>query len=112
MATSIVDRVAEIITANSKATPHELAKQITRLFIRPITTPGRGEESLRDWELVGNAPERPPVHVEKLPDDPICLRASIGGTAKDGYYLNYRGDDADIRAMLYVCLDAFERREK
>lgn len=50
-------------------------------------------------------------HVERQEDDPLALRASIGGgkTAGDGYYLVYRGAPGDVLAMLRLVVDHFER---
>lgn len=33
-------------------------------------------------------------------DDPIALRASLGGNAEVGYYINFRGDPERVRAMI------------
>jgi hypothetical protein len=35
-------------------------------------------------------------------DDPIALRASIGGTPEVGFYLVFRGDPEAVRNMLRV----------
>jgi hypothetical protein len=48
------------------------------------------------------------VQIDKLPDDPLCLRVSIGGNKKDGYYLRYRGDRKKIVEMLRQSILAFE----
>jgi len=40
--------------------------------------------------------EWPEVRIIKEADDPICVRASIGGHPKIGYYLVYRGDVEDV----------------
>jgi hypothetical protein len=40
------------------------------------------------------------VKVTRLPDDPLALRASIGGKPDIGYYLTYRGDPQEVVAML------------
>lgn len=41
--------------------------------------------------------------------DPICMRVSIGGTSKDGYYLVFRGENMqDIEDMLTETLEAFK----
>ena len=39
-------------------------------------------------------------HLEKKPDDPVALRASIGGTEIMGYYCVYRGNKPAIISML------------
>ena len=50
------------------------------------------------------------VHVQKEPTDPICLRASIGGTRKLGYYITFRGDDwDDVEEMLEHALKAYKQ---
>lgn len=46
------------------------------------------------------------VVVEKLEDD-ICLRASIGGNEKDGYYIRYRGDRKKVLQMLRDVAETF-----
>lgn len=52
------------------------------------------------------------VAVSKLPDDPLCLRASIGGTAAIGYYLTYRGPLADVVPMLRDVLAVAEATDE
>lgn len=50
---------------------------------------------------------KPDVKVVREETDPMCLRASIGGSKKDGYYLVYRGDNVDdIEQMLTETLEA------
>ena len=46
------------------------------------------------------------VSVQRLPDDPLCLRVSIGGGEKiDGYYCSYRGTrEETIEALETVLL--------
>lgn len=44
------------------------------------------------------------VLVRKLPDDPECLRVSLGGTAAAGYYLTYRGSEKSIADMLIAAI--------
>lgn len=39
--------------------------------------------------------------VSREPDDPLALRASIGGTPEMGYYLVFRGDPEKVREMLH-----------
>lgn len=48
------------------------------------------------------------VRIQKETDDPICLRASIGGTSVIGYYLTYRGDREKILDMLQEAVAALE----
>ncbi len=38
--------------------------------------------------------------VQRLEDDPIALRASIGGDTEMGFYISYRGDPAKVLAMV------------
>lgn len=38
--------------------------------------------------------------IEREEDDPLCLRASIGGSEEDGYYLIFRGDPEKVSSML------------
>jgi len=40
------------------------------------------------------------VSLQKLKDDPLCLRASIGGWADKGYYCTFRGDQKQVLEML------------
>lgn len=49
------------------------------------------------------------VQITREADDPLCLRASIGGTELFGYYLMFRGDPAKIRPMLREVLEAFDK---
>jgi hypothetical protein len=46
--------------------------------------------------------------VTRLPDDPLALRASIGGKPDIGYYLTYRGDPKEVLSMLREVLDRAE----
>lgn len=59
-------------------------------------------------------------YVARLPEDPICLRASIGGKEQPaleqvggygtyGYYLTYRGDPMAVKEMLRRALVALEK---
>lgn len=49
------------------------------------------------------------VKITKEKTDPICLRASIGGTKSDGYYVVFRGDNMDdIESMLVETLKAYQ----
>ena len=41
----------------------------------------------------------------KLQDDPIALRASIGGKPEIGWYCSYRGNRPDIIVMLEKVLE-------
>lgn len=51
--------------------------------------------------------------ISKEPTDPLCLRASIGGTKNLGYYLVFRGDDMqEIEDMLTETLEAFKEAHK
>lgn len=40
------------------------------------------------------------IKIMKEPDDPKCLRVSMGGSKKDGYYLVFRGDISEIEEMV------------
>lgn len=46
------------------------------------------------------------VTITRQAADPLCLRASIGGTAKMGYYCMFRGDQGEVLAMLEEVLKA------
>lgn len=47
------------------------------------------------------------VMVRKLEDDPICPRASFGGTPEEGFYLTYRGDEETVRNLIAKCMVAY-----
>lgn len=51
------------------------------------------------------------VLVRQLPDDPLCLRVSLGGGDGD-YYCVYRGAAQDIETLLKVALSAVERNRE
>jgi hypothetical protein len=53
--------------------------------------------------------DRTPVRIEKLSEDPICLRASIGGRAGDGFYCRYRGDEREVIAAIEAALHAMKK---
>ena len=44
-------------------------------------------------------------HIIKKTDDPVALRASIGGTELMGYYCVYRGSKTAITSMLEQVLE-------
>ena len=44
------------------------------------------------------------VTLERLPDDPVCLRVSIGGKGELGYYCQFRGDQTAIIDMIETVL--------
>jgi hypothetical protein len=48
------------------------------------------------------------VMIYRAKDDPMCLRASIGGTEEVGYYCTFRGDRAKIFEMLRTVLAVIE----
>lgn len=52
------------------------------------------------------------VTLSRKPDDPLCLRASIGGKEELGYYCTIRGNQAAIIKMLRSVLYALERAPK
>lgn len=63
-----------------------------------------GPELVRhDTQIGGTA-----VTVRKLPDDPLCLRASLGGLSEMGFYLSYRGDGMRVRELLEAALSALK----
>lgn len=49
------------------------------------------------------------ILVKEEEPDPLCLRASIGGSEKDGYYLVFRGNVLEIENMLEDTLSAFRK---
>jgi hypothetical protein len=49
------------------------------------------------------------VVITREPDDPLALRASIGGTPQLGYYLTFRGDPEKVVAMLRNVMVCAER---
>lgn len=56
-----------------------------------------------------NTDDGPLVHLTKLPDDPLCLRVSLGGTRDGGFYFVFRGDAEAIHNLLCNAMDAFEQ---
>lgn len=48
----------------------------------------------------------------KAPNDPACLRVSLGGTAKDGYYLVFRGDISEVEEMINEAQAAFSKAKQ
>lgn len=49
-----------------------------------------------------------PFNKEKT--DPLCIRVSTGGTAEQGYYMTFRGDNLEeIETMLEEVLDSFKQ---
>lgn len=53
------------------------------------------------------------VVIHREPEDPMALRASVGGQPALGYYLVYRGDPEAVVAMLErVLAEARERIDK
>jgi hypothetical protein len=52
------------------------------------------------------------VLIKKEKDDPIALRASVGGNEKDGYYLVYRGNLQLVKKMIKRVQEAIDIYEK
>lgn len=53
------------------------------------------------------------IKIKKESTDPMCMRASIGGLKKEGYYLVFRGDNLnDIEEMLKETYEAFIEAKK
>ena len=48
------------------------------------------------------------VSIQHEENDPVCLRASVGGKAGEAFYITYRGDREKILAMLRRVIVAFE----
>jgi hypothetical protein len=42
------------------------------------------------------------VLIYRRKDDPVALRASIGGSPEEGYYCTFRGDRAAVYEMLQI----------
>lgn len=53
--------------------------------------------------------EKPTFIIKKEQDDPIALRASIGGTNLAGYYCVYRGDRQKVMAVIRKVLEYMEK---
>lgn len=51
------------------------------------------------------------ISISRKTDDPIALRASIGGKEGVGYYCVFRGNPADVVPMLEQVLEAMKRPE-
>lgn len=49
------------------------------------------------------------VIFRKEPDAPDCLLASIGGTAEEGYFCTFRGEQADVAEMLRAIYSALHK---
>ena len=61
-----------------------------------------------------NDPDKTPVQIQQNPNDPICMRASIGGFAGKGFYCQIRygpegGKPEDLIAMLERVLFALRK---
>ena len=53
------------------------------------------------------------IKIKREPNDPQCMRVSIGGLKKEGYYLVFRGDNLnDIEEMLKETYEAFVEAKK
>jgi hypothetical protein len=52
------------------------------------------------------------VKLQRLPDDPICIRASIGGDDRIGYYCLFRGDQAKVIEMIEMVLLVMQHAPK
>jgi hypothetical protein len=44
----------------------------------------------------------PRVVIERKENDPLCCRASIGGTDEIGYYLTYRNNPRDVLKAIEI----------
>jgi hypothetical protein len=49
------------------------------------------------------------LKVQRLPDDPLCLRISIGGNEKLGYYCVFRGDQKEVIETLKLVYAVFRK---
>ena len=56
-------------------------------------------------------PEDPLVVLQRKDDDPICLRASLGGSDRIGYYCVFRGDKEEVIACIEEVLAALKGGE-
>jgi hypothetical protein len=52
------------------------------------------------------------VSLSRYPDDPICLRCSIGGWAEKGYYCTFRGNQKEVIQMLETVLLVLQNAPK
>lgn len=52
---------------------------------------------------------RMPLHIRREEDDPMALRASIGGNDHVGFYLVYRGDPEKVLEMLREVVQEAEK---
>lgn len=52
------------------------------------------------------------VYIIHKADDPVSVRASLGGSPSAGFYITYRGDREQILAMLHMVAQAFTIYQK
>ena len=54
-----------------------------------------------------------PIKISREGTDPLCMRASIGGSEKFGYYLVFRGDNLqEMEDMLTDTTEAFKQAHR
>lgn len=113
-----LDRLMErLFTINAKLRNFETSDgekfqlmQEKNKILKEIKTMNTSETKKNSWTL---ADENGRItKIIKEPDDPLCLRVSIGGTPKTGYYLVYRGDPEQIETMLTEMLKSFRTFKK
>ena len=77
------------------------AEALTKAGLNRITAGEPGEEPLSEKDTGG-------VLVRRLPDDPLCLRVSMGEALPQllGSYCTFRGDPAECIALMERCLQA------
>ena len=84
-------------------TIEEKAAGMVRNRESEITAGKPGEEAIREQEVDG-------MLIRRLPDDPLCLRISIGGSplVPNSFYFVFRGDATEIEGLLDRAREAFK----
>lgn len=64
------------------------------------------------YEVRVDLPDGKRVTIQKLEDDPLALRVSVGGDAVHGYYFTYRGPGLEIADMMFAVARAYEHYQR
>lgn len=64
------------------------------------------------YEVRVDLPNGQRVTIQKLEDDPLALRVSVGGDAIHGYYFTYRGPGPEIAGMMLAVAQAYEHYQR